>query len=459
MLSTLTSILLSPLAFLGGRWPQEIYGRPVNDYGQTLLIGALALVSLGITGLGQYQFFTNGLHHPKAVQITCCILLVLAVVDHCLMRTMENFKWLGRLGMYLLRLVICSVNVITATPEILIMVFDKQVAAQAVSTSHAAFSSVKQSNAQKFDIQGGNDAVQRAKSIVDDLQKNKNNLTHDLQLKDKDLNGCWAKRNELQQIASNTQDEGSKAKAERAVAAQSNKCSELNNTRSALKAQETDAINQLNAASAESTATSAKLQKSMQQMQQATEVEGKLLVEGETTGFARHNLLHEAVRQGKVPLTAAWGLSLMIGILEVLGLLIKVMARPDAATSDRMLANAQTALEHQTKAARLELEHQTETALITQMQDSLKAVVNLQRPAINDQLASYLTDVKLEELALRLHTQSAQAASAHLKAYQRSGAAITPSMLQRLKNLFNNVGLKRQSQSPRSMASAGMAVI
>lgn len=422
-MSPFWNIVGKPLAALGGRSFEEMKGRSASECDKSVAVGVLCLLSGGIIFAGHWLFWSNFAHLADvALEVAGSIALLFMLMYRIALRVMETMAGLAKALVLTMLGTLMGINAMLAGHELVLLAFKPQVEAQ------AALGAAKGVTAYADAVEASL-GLPRLRSQQSDLdqalntaQFERNRVPETVAQLQAQTKNCDAQASRLRQAIPADADQPGYENARRSWRKQAAHCRKLlAEARSALDQHQRQLDKQL-----------AELDRSRAEMRQSlTEADAKrkdkvdsnapTITAAATTGFARHNALWGAVDTGTVPAWAAYGLMAAVLLIDVFSFVIKLLARDDAATVDRVHQAGADAVFNGLYAATVKQQRRLTPQVVREM-----------RTQTADDLASLARNAVLPSVAQDVEARSfTRAAAANQRARQRHGAPV-PSMLGRL---------------------------
>lgn len=421
------TLLFLPLLMLSGRWPSEVLNRPLRDCSTSLLVGMLMLVCFGVVGFGWFLFW-SGLANPHALRWALGIVTIFVVIDVCLVRTLETASARAKALLIAIRVLLMGCNTFIASHEVLIYIFDKQIASQAKDAGSAIVAAHRQALAAKFNTDASESAATVARTALQTLIEKRSAVPLEVTQLRAEKARCDADAVALARSIPSG-DAPNHSAIRNALSRKRTECNSLTKRQLAALQAHNDNFKTLIDDAASKLATTRTTADTAARNAQAALVNDQQAVhDGATRGFARHHLLYEAIRNGRVPWAAALLIGAGLSAIECLGFLIKLTKRPDAATA----AVIERELEDSNH-AELKWRTQAEAAAL------IKGVVQQQRDEIKKALDRHARDSLMKEFEIRLNTNALERSHDRLDRFISHGGRVTASMFARFARMVGAV--------------------
>jgi hypothetical protein len=439
MLTPIWTLLGKPLAALGGRSFHETRERTAVECEKSISVGLLCLVSVATIFAGHALFWRSFEHTAAfAPQIAAGVALVFALLYRIALRTMETMGSgskalvLGSLGTVML------VNAALAGHELVLYAFKPQVeeqaklgAAQRLTTYSSTLEAslglpILRASAGDLDKAFAHAAAERER-VPGEVQ----------QLREQ-MRSCEAIARRLRANIPYDPQAPDWAAAHEGWRAQRSRCNALEQRANQELARHRDRWNQELASVDGARATARKsLQHAVTSHSETIQRDKPLLIASATSGFARHSALWQAVASRRIPLWAAAGLMFIVLLVDAFSFIVKLLARDDAATTDRIQAAGTDLVYNRLHAGMLREQH-------SQVAEALHAMRGQTRADLAHLSRELVAPVVLQNLEERAFTR---ASAAHERA-QRAAGAPWPSMVARIARMARSISQRDQEPSP-----------
>lgn len=339
-MNLLWNILGKPLAAVGGRSFDDMRGRSAGDCDKSVAVGLMCLVSVAIIFAGHWLFWRNFPHVADiALTVAACIAVLFAVMYRVALRCIETMGGLGKTLMLGTLLALMGVNAMLAGHELVLLAFSPQVEAQAIlgaARGVTAYATAVETSLGLPQLRNNSNELDKAVAAAQAERGRIPDLVQQLQQQGR---ACDAKAAQLQSRIPPELDDPGRAAAWSNWREQRARCSALANQAGAALAQHlAQADKQLASLGQSRGKVRTLLDEANTQHEDTLKRDTPTLTASATTGFARHNALWAAVAAGTIPAWAAFGLMFGVLALDGFSFLIKLLARDDAATTDRIQA-------------------------------------------------------------------------------------------------------------------------
>jgi len=313
---------------------------------------------------------------------------------------------------------LAGVNALLAGHEVVLIPFDAQVREMTVHLGSSQVDAMRSQTESSLGLGALRERTQQARQDEVDARERLNTVPAPILEQQQQAQPCDQRAQRMRAALPELESPG----RDRAVTAwreQRRECAKLNaSARSALNAHRAEASERLEAAAKRQRAISQKLTEAEHQTEEAVAKTAPIMTASATTGFGRHEALWAAVKAGKVPAWAAYGLMLVALCLEGAGLLLKLILPKDEATYARLVdVRIIQAVGNSELAYARAYQAQIKPAMVAQAAQTQAAAERMVRgtlgPSMNTRFAA---------------DQFARAAASTRQAQRRSGQAAAPVM-------------------------------
>ncbi|MBQ0942273.1 DUF4407 domain-containing protein [Ideonella sp. 4Y16] len=438
------TLLGKPLAALGGRSHAELRQHTAADCDKSVAVGLMCLLSLAIIGVGHWLFWQN--FPPVAavsVWVAGGVVLVFALIYRTALRMLETMSGLARALVLALLALLMGVNAMLAGHELVLLAFQPQVEAQArLSAAHDVTAYAAAVDA-SLGLPGLQQRGAELGQALADARTERERVPAAVQQLQQQVQACDAQAQRLQQALPTDPEHPQHTTALRQWREQRQQCARLHqDAQRELSAHRQRADQVWTQAQAADQALRQELSQARQQHQQTLGRDRDTLQASATTGFARHDALWASVAAGRVPAWAAYGLMLAVLVIDAFSFLIKLLARDDRATQERVQqADTDRVYDNLHAAEAQQLRRLVRQAVADGRQRSLDE--------LRDALAQVVRPSVLQGVDARAF---GRAAAAYRQACHGHGAP-PPSMLQRLGRLARSVWQRGLPARPTAAGS------
>lgn len=336
-----------PLAVLGGRSFAEVRGRSPAECDKSIAVGLLCVVSVAVIFAGHWLFWASLPHTADiALPVAAAVAAVFAVMYRVALRAMETMGRVAKTLTLSCLVSLMGVNAALAGHELALLAFRPQAEEQArlgAARSVSTYGSAVEASLGLPRLRSSSTELDKAVAAA----KTERERTPDVVLQlQRQARGCDARAAQLHARIPADPDDPGHAAATSAWREQRARCRALvNQATQALAQHQAEADRELARLIPARDKAHRSLEEATTRSEETLERDTPTLTASATTGFARHAALWAAVAAGTVPLWAAAGLMFMVGLADAFSFVVKLLARDDIATIDRIQAS-DTALLH-----------------------------------------------------------------------------------------------------------------
>ena len=409
-----------PFAFMGGRsWSEIVSSSQSKAMDSSIAIGIGGVLSAAIIFCGQTLFWGSlPSTAPVAVPVALVLTVVYAMFYRLVIRASEVAGGIGKVVLTGAAFSLAGVNALLAGHEVVLIPFDAQVREMTVHLGSSQVDAMRSQTESSLGLGALRERTQQARQDEVDARERLNTVPAPILEQQQQAQACDQRAQRMRAALPELESPG----RDRAVTAwreQRRECAKLNaSARSALNAHRAEASERLEAAAKRQRAISQKLTEAEHQTEEAVAKTAPIMTASATTGFGRHEALWAAVKAGKVPAWAAYGLMLLALCLEGAGLLLKLILPKDEATYARLVdVRIIQAVGNSELAYARAYQAQIKPAMVAQAAQTQAAAERMVRgtlgPSMNTRFAA---------------DQFARAAASTRQAQRRSGQAAAPVM-------------------------------
>lgn len=327
-----------PFAFMGGRsWSEIASCTHTKAMDSSIGIGIGGVLSATIIFFGQLLFWKSiPSTAPVAVTVALVLTAVYALFYRVVIRASEVAGGIGKVVLTGAAFCLAGVNALLAGHEVVLIPFAAQVEEMTVHMGNSQVDAMRSQTESSLGLGDLRDRTQRARQDEADARERLNTVPDAILAQQRQAQAC-DQRALLMRAALPDLESPGRDRAVTAWREQRRECAKLHaNARTALNAHLALASERLEAAAKSQLAVIQKLTEAESQSEEAIAKAAPILTASATTGFGRHEALWAAVKAGKVPAWAAYGLMLVALLLEGAGLLLKLILPKDEATYARL---------------------------------------------------------------------------------------------------------------------------
>lgn len=328
-----------PFAFMGGRsWDEVASCIHSKAMDSSIAIGIGGVLSAAIIMFGQTLFWKSiPSTAPVAVPVALVLTVVYAMFYRLVIRASEVAGGVGKVMLTGAAFCLAGVNALLAGHEVVLIPFAAQVQEMTVHLGNSQVDAMRSQSESSLGLGALRERTQQARQDEADARERLNTVPAPILEQQQQAQACDQRAQRMRAALPELESPG----RDRAVTAwreQRRECAKLNaSARSALNAHRAEASERLESAAMRRRAVSQKLTEAERHSDEAVENAAPILTASATTGFGRHEALWAAVKAGKVPAWAAFGLLLVALLLEGAGLLLKLILPKDEATYARLI--------------------------------------------------------------------------------------------------------------------------
>lgn len=409
-----------PLAVLGGRSFDELHDRSPAECDKSILVGLLCVVSVAIIFAGHWLFWASLPHTADvALPVATGVAAVFAVMYRVALRAMETMGRIGKAVMLACLGTLMVVNASLAGHELALLAFRPQAEEQArlgAARNISAYGNVVEASLGLPRLRSSSTELDKAVAAARTERERVPDLVLQLQ---RQARGCEVQAVQLHKRIPSDSDDPGHAAATSAWREQRARCRVLvNQAGQALAQHQAEADRELARLTPARDRARHSLEEATTRNEETLERDAPMLSASATTGFARHTALWSAVAAGTVPLWAAAGLMFMVGLADAFSFVVKLLARDDIVTIDRIQASDNTMLHAQLHAA-----------MVSEQRGLVRLVVRSMRSRLFDDVENLAREV----VAPSVMHAVAERAFGHAadEGRHRAGTSANPSMLAR----------------------------
>ena len=425
-MNLLWNLVGKPMAALGGRSFQEMSGRTAGDCDKSVAVGLMCLVSLAIIFTGHWLFWSHFLEVPDtALPVAAGITLLFAVVYRVALRSMEPMGGLGKLVMLVPVHGLMGINALLAGHEVPLLAFRPQAEEQArlgAARGVTAYASAVEKSLGLPQLRTSSTELDKA---VATAMTERSRIPEVVKQFQQQATACEPVAARLKAAIPPDEEDPGYAAAVSAWRQKRAGCNALTaKANAALSKHQTQLDNELSDLGKSRERVRKSLDAANTQHEENLKRDTPTLTASATTGFARHAAMWAAVAAGTVPTWAAWGMMAAVLVLDGFSFLIKLFARDDRVTAERIQACGTDRLYNQLHAAMLRQQARLAGAVVRGLhQQTHEDLSQLVRSAVMPAVMQ-----GIDERAFDRAAQATQRA-------QRKAGVPSPSMLERLSRM------------------------
>lgn len=407
-----------PFAFMGGRsWGEIASCSQTKAMDSSIAIGIGGVLSATIIFCGQTLFWGSlPSTAPVAVPVALLLTLVYVLFYRLVIRASEVVGAISKVVLTGAAFCLAGVNALLAGHEVVLIPFSAQVEEMTLHLGNSQVDAMRSQSESSLGLGALRERIRQARQDEADSRERLNTVPDAILGQQRQAQACDQQALRMRATLPEPESPG----RDRAVTAwreQRRECAKLNaSARSALNAHRAVASDRLEAAAASQRALTQKLSQAENQTEKAVAKAVPILLTASASGFGRHQALWAAVKAGKVPAWAAYGLMLVALLLEGAGLLLKLILPKDEAAYARLIdVHVIQAVGNTELAYARAFEAQLKPAMAAQAAQTQAAAERMVRgslgPSMNTRFAA---------------DQFARAAASTRQAQRRSGQAAAP---------------------------------
>jgi Domain of unknown function (DUF4407) len=324
-----------PFAFLGGRsWGEIKACTDARSMDGSILIGVASAVSTVIIFGGQWLFW---LSIPStaawAPLIAGVLTLVYVLFYRTIIRASEvvRAKWL----LFLMAFWMAGVNALLVGHELVLLPFAPQVQAMTLELGDDSVNQLRSKAASSLGLEGLRSDLKLARDAESDARERLNTVPPAIEQQQAQAKTCDQQAARMRANLPDPENPGYETALQNWRVKRS-QCGQLNKAaRDALNQHQQQAAADLQIATAQVQTTNTRFDKAQNQIDGTVTTAQPVLSASASTGFGRHEALWAAVNKGTIPGWAAYGLMSIVLILELLGVLLKLVLPTDEAAAAR----------------------------------------------------------------------------------------------------------------------------
>jgi hypothetical protein len=318
------------LGFLGGRSLSDMTEDGLNCK-SSVLIGTFMIVSLVFLFLGQFQYWENSTkQNPLLIATT--VTLVMFVIYLGVIRALELLGFVSRTTLIGLFIIVSSVNSYIVSHEWLFFIFQEQVESQ-ISENYQHYASKHRTELEKNNKVSDVDAkIEKIKLEILNALKDQGGMSSSATELSSQFNNCSEMQTHLQQQIPSDISNPIYSAANRQWLLKSKECVRLQQkVTDALESNRMSYESQIQNLNTEKSSLEEERQKMMNNIDNQMIIDKPIIMKATYSGVARHDAIWQAVDAGKIPYLEAWGIAIVIFILESIVLLLKIFLPLDEA--------------------------------------------------------------------------------------------------------------------------------